>query len=59
MVEPGEAAGPPIAGELTLRDALDEALWTGRSAVPVVDAGGKPLGRITLDILTRYGARPK
>ena len=59
VAEPGEAAGPPIAGDLTLRDALDEALWTGRAAVPVVDAAGKLLGRITLDILTRYGARPK
>jgi osmoprotectant transport system ATP-binding protein len=59
VVEPGEAPGPPIAGGLTLRDALDEALWTGRSAVPVVDAEGTPLGRVTLDTLARHGARPK
>jgi osmoprotectant transport system ATP-binding protein len=59
VVEPGEAQGEPISGELTLRDALDEALWTGRDALPVVDAGGKPLGRLTLASLTRYGARPK
>jgi osmoprotectant transport system ATP-binding protein len=58
-VEPGEAEGPAISGDLTLRDALDEALWTGRSAVPVVDANGAPLGRITLAALARYGARPQ
>jgi osmoprotectant transport system ATP-binding protein len=59
VVEPGEAAGPHISGELTLRDALDEALWTGRSAIPVVDAQGKVIGRITMETLTRCGARPK
>jgi osmoprotectant transport system ATP-binding protein len=58
-VEPGEAEGPAISGDLTLRDALDEAFWTGRSAVPVVDADGAPLGRITLAALARYGARPQ
>jgi len=59
IVEPGEASGAPISAELNLRDALDEALWTGRSAVPVVDASGKTIGRITLDMLTRLGARPQ
>ena len=59
IVEPGAADGPPISADLTLRDALDEALWTGRAAVPVIDAGGKPLGRVTLDALTRESARPQ
>lgn len=59
VAEPGEAEGPPISGELTLRDALDEALWTGRRAVPVVSESGTPLGRITLEMLARYGARPQ
>jgi osmoprotectant transport system ATP-binding protein len=59
VAEPGEAEGPPISGELTLRDALDEALWTGRRAVPVVSESGTPLGRITLELLARYGARPQ
>jgi osmoprotectant transport system ATP-binding protein len=57
-VEPGEAPGEPIADTMTLRDALDEALWTGRSAVPVADAEGKVVGRVTLAALTRMGARP-
>lgn len=59
VAEPGEAEGSPISGELTLRDALDEALWTGRRAVPVVSESGTPLGRITLELLARYGARPQ
>ncbi|HHY48814.1 MAG TPA: ABC transporter ATP-binding protein, partial [Alphaproteobacteria bacterium] len=58
IVEPGPAEGPPIAGDLTLRDALDEALWTGRSAVPVAGPAGEPLGRVTLATLIRHGARP-
>lgn len=59
IVEPGNASGAPISAELNLRDALDEALWTGRSAVPVVDGSGKVLGRVTLEALTRESARPQ
>jgi osmoprotectant transport system ATP-binding protein len=59
IVEPGEASGAPISADLNLRDALDEALWTGRSALPVADASGKVLGRVTLEALTRLSARPK
>ena len=59
VVEPGEAEGPSIPGTLTLRDALDEALWSGRRALPVADADGKPIGRLTLDALARLGARPQ
>jgi osmoprotectant transport system ATP-binding protein len=59
LVEPGEAGGEPISAELNLRDALDEALWTGRSAIPVVDGSGKGLGRVTLEALTRASARPQ
>jgi osmoprotectant transport system ATP-binding protein len=58
-VEPGDAQGTPIAETMTLRDALDEALWTGRPAVPVSDAEGRIVGRVTLATLTRLGARPK
>jgi osmoprotectant transport system ATP-binding protein len=59
LVEPGVATGEPISAELNLRDALDEALWTGRSAVPVVDSNGKPLGRVTLEKLTAFARRPQ
>jgi osmoprotectant transport system ATP-binding protein len=59
FVEPGEAEGTPVSTEQTLRDGLEEALWSGRSAVPVVDASGKPVGRLTLASLEKLGARPQ
>ncbi|HEV7276007.1 MAG TPA: ABC transporter ATP-binding protein [Devosiaceae bacterium] len=59
VVEPGEAEGPSIPSTLTLREALDEALWSGRQALPVTDADGKPMGRLTLAALARLGARPQ
>ena len=37
--KPGEAPGAPIAADLTLRDALEEALWTGRAALAGRRAG--------------------
>ena len=46
-VEPGEAAGEPIAATASMRDAYAEALWSGRDALPVSD-GGKIIGRVTL-----------
>jgi len=59
FVEPGEAEGAPVSAEQTLRDGLEEALWSGRSAVPVVDASGKPVGRLTLAAVEKLGARPQ
>ena len=59
VVEPGEAEGPPIPGTLSLRDALDEALWSGRPALPVANAEGRIIGRLTLEALARLGARPQ
>ena len=59
FVEPGEADGVAVSTEQTLRDGLEEALWSGRSAVPVVDAAGKPVGRLTLAAVEKLGARPQ
>ena len=59
FVEPGEAEGVAVSTEQTLRDGLEEALWSGRSAVPVVDASGKPVGRLTLAAVEKLGARPQ
>ena len=59
FVEPGEAAGVAVSTEQTLRDGLEEALWSGRSAVPVVDMAGKPVGRLTLAAIEKLGARPQ
>ncbi len=56
-VEPGEASGPAIDGEASLRDAYAECLWSGRDALPVA-SGGRRIGRITLARLNSLAARP-
>ena len=57
-VEKGTAEGEAIPGDASQRDALAELLWSGRPALPVKDADGKPLGRVTLDGLVKRSARP-
>jgi osmoprotectant transport system ATP-binding protein len=57
FVEPGDAPGAPIAETMTLRDALEEALWSGRDAVPVVAPDGAVIGRVTLQTIVRQAAR--
>lgn len=59
FLEQGDAEGAPVSLSLSLRDALEEALWTGRSAVPVADDDGTIVGRVTLAALTTLAARPK
>lgn len=51
LVEPGEANGPAIATDASLRDALAECLWSGRDKLPV--EGG---GVVTLDRLRERAA---
>jgi osmoprotectant transport system ATP-binding protein len=57
-VEKGSAEGEAIPGEASQRDALAELLWSGRPALPVKGADGKPLGRVTVDGLVKRAARP-
>lgn len=59
FIEPGEATGAAISEDTSLRDALEEALWSGRTAVPVHDGAGKTLGRVTLATAIRQAARPQ
>ncbi|MER2535909.1 MAG: ABC transporter ATP-binding protein [Rhizobiaceae bacterium] len=59
FVVPGEAQGEPVADTTTLRDALAEALWSAREALPVRSENGGIVGRITLDAILRQGARPR
>ncbi|MFC7051481.1 ABC transporter ATP-binding protein [Hansschlegelia quercus] len=59
LVEPGSAAGDPVAVEATLRGALGALLWSRRDAAPVVGAGGEALGIVTLKRLIEAGAEPK
>ena len=57
-VEKGTAEGEAIPAEASQRDALAELLWSGRPALPVKGADGKPLGRVTVDGLIKLAARP-
>jgi len=59
FIEPGEANGGAIGEGASLHEALEEALWTGRDAVPVQDGSGKILGRVTLATAIRQAARPQ
>jgi osmoprotectant transport system ATP-binding protein len=59
FVEPGPAEGPPVPVTSTLLVALEEALWSGRDAVPVADAEGSIVGRVTLASAIRQAARPR
>ena len=58
-VEKGSAEGEAIPGDASQRDALAELLWSGRSALPVSGADGKPIGRVTVDGLVKRAARPE
>jgi osmoprotectant transport system ATP-binding protein len=57
-VEKGAAEGEAIPGDASQRDALAELLWSGRPALPVKGADGKPVGRVTMDGLVKRAARP-
>ena len=57
-VEKGSAEGEAIPGDASQRDALAELLWSGRPALPVSGADGKPIGRVTVDGLVKRAARP-
>ena len=59
FVEPGDARGAAIAEDVSLRDALEEALWSGRDALPVSDRSGRRIGRVTLATAVRQAARPQ
>ena len=58
LVEPGPAEGAPVAAGLSLRGALSECLWSGRSALPVAAADGRILGRVTRAAIEQAGADP-
>ncbi|WP_181708079.1 ABC transporter ATP-binding protein [Chthonobacter rhizosphaerae] len=55
VVSPGPADGPPLPETASLRDALSALLWSGARALPVADASGRPLGRVTLDAVLASG----
>jgi osmoprotectant transport system ATP-binding protein len=57
-IEPGEAQGEPAAASMSLKDALAEALWSGRDALPV-ERDGNIVGRITRDRLLSLAVKPR
>lgn len=58
FIEPGEAVGKPIGAQDSLKDVLEEALWSKRDAIPVTNSEGDVVGRVTLDTAIRQAARP-
>lgn len=59
VAEAGGADGPAIGADASQRDALAELLWSGRSALPVVAADGRNIGRVTVEGLVKHAARPE
>jgi len=59
VLQTGDASGAPIVVSASQRDALAELLWSGRSALPVQDHDGRPLGRVTLEKLLHQAERPE
>ncbi|MBC2884289.1 ABC transporter ATP-binding protein [Ochrobactrum sp. CM-21-5] len=58
VLQPGDANGGTMQVTASQRDALAELLWSGRQSLPVLDADGRPLGRVTLDKLLHQAERP-
>jgi osmoprotectant transport system ATP-binding protein len=54
-VEPGDAEGEPLSVSASLRDALAQLIWTGRQSLPVADASGAPVGRISVNRILAHG----
>ncbi|MCD6071360.1 MAG: amino acid transporter ATP-binding protein [Microvirga sp.] len=54
-MEPGHADGEPIIVSATLRDALAQLIWRGRPVLPVSDASGAPMGRISVENILKRG----
>ena len=59
FVEPGAAPGAPMPETTTLLEALEEALWSGRNAIPIAGPSGELVGRVTLATAVKEAARPR
>lgn len=58
VVEPGTSSGQPLDAATNLRDALSHLMWCGRDTLPVSDAGGALLGRITVEGILAHARQP-
>jgi len=54
-LEPGAAEGEPIRITDSLRDALSRLIWAGREALPVADASGALIGRVSVRGILAHG----
>jgi osmoprotectant transport system ATP-binding protein len=57
-LEPGSAEGEALALSTTLHDALARLIALGKDALPVVDASGAAVGRITVERILAHGRLP-
>ena len=58
-LEPGASEGEPLPASASLHDALSRLIWTGREALPVANASGAVIGRVSVaGILRRGRSRP-
>jgi osmoprotectant transport system ATP-binding protein len=58
-LEPGPSEGEPLPASASLHDALSRLIWTGREALPVANASGAVIGRVSVaGILRRGRSRP-
>lgn len=54
-LEPGTADGEALSAAANLREALSRLIWSGREVLPVADAGGTVIGRVSIDRILRFG----
>lgn len=54
-LEPGRAEGEPIAVTDSLHDALSRLMWTGRDDLPVADASGAIVGKVSVGGILEHG----
>ena len=57
-VEPGGAEGEALALTTTLHDALARLIGLGKQALPVIDASGNAVGRISVEGILARGRLP-
>ncbi len=58
-IEPGDAPGRPLDAATNMRDALSHLMWCGKDMLPVTDASGALLGRITVEAILARARQPQ
>jgi osmoprotectant transport system ATP-binding protein len=54
-VEPGPADGEPLEVSTNLREALSRLTWSGQDTLPVADASGAVIGRVSVRGILAHG----